>query len=387
MKLTTALVATAVLVAATATAPPAPAQEGRTAATARPVTGTVAAARLGPGWTLAVVNRGNFERLHAKGLGRSLELIDPDGVRHPLWSEDVVEDRRGWFAGDFLLADWRPESHTALLRFPRPRGGDRVVAYDVVTGERRSVRLPQRASAVGLHPDGTGVIMAMFPGPRRAGRVATLTWGGAREGLPARSDLPAITSQDGRTLVTVESAKHRMWVVDLVTRTSRRVDLGQGCVPRRWWDDTTLVATCLNDRGSRLMRVGLDGTRSPLGIRHVTRGDHHGQVWDDSDVRTVRGRDWFQSNGPCGGSFLTRQTPAGKVRLVEVPGAEGVSLVGTRGDDLVIAHTSTCESAGPRGVLSLFDPVTGEESRLLRLDRREHWHEARAAGEVTSWGW
>lgn len=385
MKLTTLLVA-AVLLAST-TSPATAREADRRLDTPQPTTATVAADQLGPDWNLAVVTRGNFERLRARGLGRSLELIAPDGTRHPVYSVDIAEDDRGWFAGDFTLADWRPESHTALLRLAR-RQGDRAVAYDVTTGTQRTVTLPQRAATVGLMPDGSGALITTFPSERRAGRVAVLTWDGVKTFLPARSDSLSLTSTDGRTLVTSESDKHRMWVVDLTTRTSRRIDTRQGCTPRRWWDATSVVATCINRWGSRLMRIGLDGPREPLAIRHRTTGNYHGQVWDDTDVRTVQGRDWFQSNGPCGGNFLTRQTSAGKVRLVDVPGAvAAVSLVGTRGDDLVIAHTQTCESRGPRGVLSLFDPVTREESVLLRLGRRERWREVRPAAEVAAWGW
>jgi hypothetical protein len=189
--------------------------------------------------------------------------------------------------------------------------------------------------------------------------------------------------------VTSESTRHRWWVVDLTTRSATHVDTVEGCVPRRWYDATAVVATCLGPRGSRLFRIGLDGSRSPLAVRHHTTRRHwRGPVWDDTDLRSVQGRTYYESNGPCGGSFLTRQTAKGTVRLVEVPGADaGISLVGARGKDLVVAHTETCNVRPPRGVLSLFDPVSGSERVLLRLGRRETWRHVQAAAEVRAWGW
>jgi hypothetical protein len=355
-----------------------------------PETATVPADRLGPDWVLGVVTRGDFQRLHPEGLGRSLELVAPDGTRHPVWSTDVRENSQGWFDGDFTLVDWSPVTHTALLRVYGPNGGSRAVSYDVTTGEEHVVRLPQDVASVGLAPDGTGVVTVGYPTrPRRGGRLGVLGWDGATTTLPGRADQPSLTSPDGTTLVTSESTRHRWWVVDLVARTASRVETVEGCLPRRWYDATSVVATCLGPRGSRLFRIDLDGSRTPLAVRHRTnRRGFHGPVWDDSDVRTVQGRTWYESNGPCGGSFLSRQTAAGKVRLVEVPGVDaGISLVGARGDDLVVAHTETCDTRPPRGVLSLVDPVTRTERVLLRLGRRETWRHVQDAAEVRAWGW
>ena len=151
-----------------------------------------------------------------------------------------------------------------------------------------------------------------------------------------------------------------------------------------------MVASCGNRRGSQLRLVDLDGTSVPLGIRHTMERPRTGPlVLDDADVRTVQGRDYYESYGGCGGAFLTRQTPAGAVRSVRVPGDQGpLSLVGTRADQLVIAHLDDdCSSAGGRSVLSLFDPVTEVETHLTVLKRSESWREVIAAAEVRSWIW
>ena len=351
-----------------------------------PTTATVSSDQLGADSAIAVVTRGRFEERDATGLARSLEVITPDGVRHPVYSVQVRESRRGWYLGDFLISDWRPEKHTALLRVSLGRDGDKLVSYDVTTGETHEVPAPRRGSTFALAPDGSGVLMTTYGTQHRSGRVASLSWDGVRTSLPARADEDAITSVDGTTLVTSDRSR-RWWITDLATRTSTVVDTPGSCKPRRWADADSVVATCSTRRGSQLRLVDLDGTSSPLGIRHSLRP--RDGVFDDGDVRVVQGRLWFESYDGCGGAFLTRQTAAGKVRRVQVPGLEGpLRLVGTRGDDLLIAHEEPeCDSTRQRAALALFDPVTKAETVLTRLAEDEAWREVLAAGEVRSWIW
>jgi hypothetical protein len=168
------------------------------------------------------------------------------------------------------------------------------------------------------------------------------------------------------------------------------IDTRGSCIPRRWYDADSVVATCGTTRWSQLRRVDLAGTSGALGIRHTARTRAAGSpVFDDGDVREVQGRSWYESYAGCGGAFLTRQTEAGKARLVRVPnGAGALSLLGTRDDRLVLAHQrDDCASARTRATLALFDPVGKDETVLTRLGRDEAWREVLAATEVRSWIW
>ncbi len=352
-----------------------------------PTTATVTAAELGTDSVIAVVTHGSFEEVDAGGLARSLEVITPDGVRHSVYSVEVKKSRDGWYHGDFAIADWRPERHTALLRVSLGADGDKLVSYDVTTGETHEVPAPRQASAVALAPDGSGVLLTTYSSSRRAGRVGTLGWDGVRTWLPARGDGAAITSIDGRTLVT--SRGDRWWLTDLATRTSTTIDTPGTCTPRRWSDADSVVATCWNRRGSRLREIDLTGRSYALGRLHDERSRRNGPpVFEDADVRTVQGRAWYESYGGCGGGFLTRTT-RDNVTIVRVPGNRGaVELVGERGKALVIAHAQDdCASTGTRGVLGLFDPRARSETVLTRLARRESWREVFLATEVRAWIW
>lgn len=381
----------AAVAAATTTAPAGAVRPaaGHRAWLPMPTTATVAPAQLGPDSVLAVVTHGDLEQRGATGIGRSLEVLTPDGVRHPVYAVDLRESPDGWFRGDFTLVDWRPEQHTALLRVSLGEDGDKAVSYDLTTGAQREVALPRRAMAVGLDPKGTGVLMTTYPSRREAGRVATVGWDGVRAWLPGRADGVGVTSPDGRTLVTSDGRARRWWVTDLTTRTSRTVATMGECTPQRWFDAASVIATCHGRRGSQLRRVGLDGTSSPLALRHpTTRRSHHGPVFDDADLRSVQGRTYYESYGGCGGAFLTRQTAAGTVRVVPVPDLDGsLDLVGARGDALVITHEESCDFARPRAVLTLFDPVTRAETVLTRLARDEAWRDTFLATEVRAWSW
>lgn len=350
-----------------------------------PETATVTTEQLGAGSVLAVVTHGRPWRGDADGLARSLEVITPDGVRHPVYSVALEETRAGWLPGDFTLADWRPELHTALLRVSLGADGDALVAYDVTAGTTRAMPAPRRASSVALAPDGTGVLMITYGKGRRPGRVGVAGWDGTRTWLPARADGPALTSVDGRTLVAAAGGA-RWRVVDLVARTATTVDTPGSCVPRRWLGADSVLATCWTRRGSRLRDVDLTGRSHAVGPLHDGQAPDRGPlVLDDGDVRTVQGRDWFESYDGCGGGFLTTTTRRG-VRLVRVPGNDGpVDLVGTSGDRLVVAHVRDDCGAGGRGVLGLFDPRTREETVITRLGRRESWLEVLAATEVRGW--
>lgn len=384
--------AAALLLALTASpgaaAPAHPSSQAARATLPVPTTATVTADQLGAGSVVAVVSRGRFEQLGARGLRRSLEVITPDGTRHPVWSVAPAEDRDGFFPGDFTLVDWRPDLHTALLRVSLGIEGEQAVAYDVTTGATREVVLPPRASTVALDPDGSGLLLATYDTGRRPGRVGTLGWDGTRHWLPARNDGTPITSPDGRALVTPHG--ERWWVTDLLTRTSTAVDVPGVCAPQRW-DGDAVVATCNGRLSSQLRLVRLDGTTTRLGVRHSERTRRHGpQVFDDADVRSVQGRSYYESYGGCGGAFLTRQQAGGRVRVVRVPGWHDstVRLLGTSGDRLLLARTADdCDTSHAGGSLSLLDPVTRDVTDLTVLGRREAWREVLPAQEVHAWLW
>ena len=348
------------------------------------VTATVSPAQLGRGSVLAVVRRAGSDDIDAVPLAVSLEVITPDGERHPVWSTALAE-LDDTYPGEFWLADWRPDLHTALLRIRRGRTvPDRVVAYDLTTGAMQSLVLPGRATSAGLAPDGTGVLVALY-GTGPAGRLVRQTWSGERVRLPGSTGGAPLLSADGRTLVSPAGDVADWWVIDLTTDAARRLTPPGTCDPIRWLDDEHVLASCFARGGNTLTSVGLDGASTALGVLHRVVGAGRAQYLSDGDVRTLAGRRLFLTWRECASGVLTQVSSSG--RPVRVRRSGGVDdLVGIRGRRLLLAMGSDpCRATPPREVLALLDPVTGVRTIRTRLARDEHWRTVIGATEVRHW--
>lgn len=351
------------------------------------VTATVDPDQLGPGSTVAVITTAGLLEQPSE-LTTTLEVITPDGARHPVYSVSTPYESNA-YVGDFHLADWRPEAHTALLRVVRGHAvPDRLVAYDVTTGETRTTTMSSRTLSAGLDPAGTGVLLA-FSSPRGPrGRLATRSWDGTTTRLPGTTGGAPITSIDGRTLITGAGERRTWWVVDLVRRRARELEPPGSCDPVRWLDADSVVASCYTGggaRGSMLSAIHLDGTSAPLGAYHPQARARTLDVLADGDVRTVRGKRWYATWRSCGSAVVTGATRSGERRRV-VGTAGLLALVATRGDRLLLARGGDqCrDGRGPK-VLELLDPRTGAAQVLTRLDAGEWWRSVIGATEVRHW--
>ena len=346
------------------------------------VTATVTPAQLGPGSTIAVVTNVRERGAPGRGLATSLEVITPDGVRHPVWTSVLTEDD-GHLAGDFDLADWRPELRTALLRVQRgSQEPDRVVSYDLTTGVAHEVVLPKRAISAALDPDGTGVLLTLYGrGPRS--RTVARTWGGERTRLPGTGGYP-MTSVDGRTLVSPAGDRPGWAVVDLQHGTSTELDQPGFCSPIRWIDDDSVLASCYAGGGNQLRAVHLGGGSSVLGPFHPIDDAGKVDVTSDGDVVRAHGSRWLLAWSRAGG-VLEQQ--AGRGEVSRVPGTTGLwHLRRAQGGRLWLARSDNLlEAARSRGVLELFDPATGTSEVLVRLDRGQAWRSVIGATEVRHW--
>lgn len=334
--------------------------------------------QVGDGWLLTTIVRGPGGEKPPRA--RSLELISPEGTRYPLYSTTRQPLKRLVDPGNFRLISWDPEERTALLkRFVSPFRAQ-AIRVDLESGSSQSLALPRRESSTALRPDGAGVLSQTV-----GGKVFAIAWDGTRTLVGKAGQGNAITTPDGSAAVI--GGPSSLTVMPLDGSATREIATPGECRPLRWYADTQLLTSCFSRQGSQLMTVGLDGTVAAVGgLRGSTSGENHGPSWDDTDVRIVGGRSYYEGNGSCGGSFITRENAAGKDKLVKVPGSRGgISLLDARDDRLVIAHTATCDGGPPRAVLSLFDPVSRDEEVLLTLGRREHWAQLLVWDEPRPW--
>ncbi|PUA81032.1 hypothetical protein [Nocardioides currus] len=338
---------------------------------------------VGEGWTLATVDRGRMVQGELRLKARSLELVSPEGTRYSLYATTRQPLRHHVDPSNFTLVGWDPETRVALLQRYVSLSRTQAIRVDLRSGASQSLALPKRATSAGLRPDGTGVLTQTI-----GGNVLSIGWDGTRTlvGRGGTSWSP-ITTPDGNAAVVAGTG--HLTVMPLDGSTPSELATPGECRPLRWYDDTQLLASCFSRKGSQLVTVGLDGSITPrAGLRRTSSPGFRGPSWDDTDVREVGGVAYLEGNGPCGGSFLTRENARGEQRMVRVPGSTGgISLVDARDDRLVIAHTANCDAGPPRAVLSTFDPVTLDEDALVTLGRREHWGHVLAWDEPRPWSW
>ena len=348
------------------------------------VTATVSPAQLGPGSTIAVVVNVREQDEMPTNPTTSLEVITPDGVRHPVWTTALTPDD-GHLLGDFELADWRPDLHTALIRVQRgSQVPDRVVSFDLTTGVTHDVVLPERAISVALDPDGTGILMTLY-GTGPLSRTVSQTWDGRRTRLPGTGGYP-MTSADGRTLVSPAGDRPAWSIVDLEDRTATELTPPGSCSPIRWLDDDSVLTSCYARGGNQLRAVHLGGGSTVLGPFHPIDDAGRVDVTADGDVVRAHGSRWLLAWSRAGG-VLEEQTRPGPAFVTRVPGTTGLwHLRRAPGGRLVLARSDNLlEAARTRGVLELFDPATGMREVLLRLDRGQAWRSVIGATEVRHW--
>ncbi|UUZ60122.1 hypothetical protein [Nocardioides sp. B-3] len=306
---------------------------------------------------------------------RSPELVSPDGVRYSLYATRRQPMENNVDPSNFTLIGWDPDTRVALLKRYVSLRRSQAIRLDLESGASQTPALPGRESATGLRPDGAGVLTQNI-----GGKIFSIARDGTRTLLGrGESSWGPISTPDG-TAAVVAGVGH-VTILPLDGSAAREISTPGECRPLRWYGDTQLLASCYSRTGSQLVTIALDGTITPrAGLRATGSPDFRGPSWDDTDMRVVGGRAYYEGNGPCGGSFIVRENAAGDAKKVRVPGSTGgISLVDARDDRLVIAHTATCDEGPPRAVLSLFDPVTKVEEMVLTLGRREHW------GHVLAW--
>lgn len=359
----------------------APAQAG-TPADATRERASVPWDQVGDGWVLAGVEGGRYKNAELRVRARSLELISPEGVRYSLYATSKQPLENHVDPSNFSLISWDPVARTALLRRYVSVFKSQAIRLDLETGASQTLALPKNEMDTGLRPDGAGVLLQTF-----SGKILSIAWDGTRTLVgQTHSQGGVIATPDGSAAVV--GTPDSLTVVPLDGSAQREIATPGECRPLRWYDDTQLLASCFSRKGSQLVTIGLDGTVTPRASKRRTGSrDFRGPSWDDTDVRVVGGRSYYEGNGPCGGSFIIRENAAGEQRLVRVPGSEGgISLVDTRDDRLVIAHTATCDAGPPRAVLSTFDPVSKDEDVLVTLAADEYWSHVLAWDEPRPWG-
>ena len=136
------------------------------------------------------------------------------------------------------------------------------------------------------------------------------------------------------------------------------------CQPVRWWNTTTILASCLaaGHASSRLWLVPATGAR-PTALTAQRNGK--GPDLGDINAWPLPSGLYLQAAGACGDIFIARQLSTGSVATVTVPQTRGNDnqIVTALGSRLLVRAQTSCE---PSTSLLWFTPATNAVQMLIR---------------------
>lgn len=312
--------------------------------------------RVGAGWVLSVYWPGRYAYAgRPVAAAATLYLLDPAGGRYRLFRWAATRNPP-------VLMDWSGDKSRALLISAKGQDWQQVV---LATGKLSRIGVPAAAQLIGYtRPRGDGLLGWQQAGSRA--RLATYRLTGALDRVLAvgPDDDTAVFSPSGAA-VAVAGA----WGVQLVSGRGGVIRAlpvpgtgPDGCVPSRWWNSATILASCYargTSRG-RLWLVPASGARPrPLTPQRGPRSRDPGDVgaW-----RLPAGL-YLQAVASSGAGRIFRQASGGTARPVTVRRTAGNNWVlAARGPRLLISAETPCYASAS---LLWLDPATGREQFLL----------------------
>jgi TolB protein len=327
---------------------------------------------IGPGWALADYSATTVIGRQPTSVGSTtLYLVDPLGGRYSLFTWPANSPGSQW-----TLLDWSPDARRALFTKSATRKNpeQQVHQLDLRTGRITDFNLPDNVlNAIGYtRPDATGILTR---GQVRHSIVRTQI---ARDNLQGQRQKVLRT---GFTDGLIYSPNGQIMAVgvtqglELVSSAGpliRRLPVpgvDADCVPLRWWDTSTVLATCTASElpgtdAQRLWLVPVGGAR-PAALtpqrpdRDPDQGDFN--AWQLSSGLYLEAR-----GAACGSHVIAKQPPRGPVQIIHVPGSGNTVILTATASRLLVQRSPRC---GLGSSLAWFNPVTGEETVAVP-DRR-----------------
>ena len=338
---------------------------GPAANRSRPGTSTQVAQSGGPltsagrGWTLAEYSAAtSFDHTPSKAGATTLYLVSPSGAKTVMYHWAAAKD------ASWRLVDWSGDKSRALFAGVQTNTVGQLV---LATGNFTSFKLPTGTQAIGYsRPDGTAILASQQTSSGDkilrydlAGRLEKTLASGPQDAAST-----AIYSPDG-TALAVNGAQGVEEVTNSTGATrSLPVPGGGTCSPARWWNSSTILASCLAPGTSapRLWLVPVSGAR-PTALTQQRTGK--GPDLGDIGAWQLPSGLYLQALSGCGVIYIAKQASDGSATTVNVPQTTGNDnqIVTADGDRLLVrAQTSCSESTS----LLWFTPATSAVQMLLR---------------------
>jgi hypothetical protein len=313
---------------------------------------------VGPGWVLTQYTTAAPEG--GKTGPATLYLISPGGAKYKLASW------RDFKTAPQLLA-WSPDGKRALFQVFSGKGG--VENMTLATGKTTTFALAGGASPIGYttpgglnivagRPSGSQTILARYDLSGKLTRSLGSSAGGAVLYKPSGA---AFVTSAGSGLKLVSNGG------TLVRKLPVPGTSANTCGPARWWNNTTVLATCAPSGSSvnRLWLVPVSGGRpAALTPRRSDKTIRTTGDLGDLDAWSLSSGLYLQSAGPCGVLQIFAQARNGSIKLVKVPHTQGDNRVLTAsGSRLLVQAPTSCVGSNS---LLWFNPGTHAEQWLIR---------------------
>jgi TolB protein len=289
----------------------------------------------------------------------TLYLVSPAGAKYPLFTWPASAQAPELFA-------WAGDKTRALVLLP-PTAAGRPGGYgelNVLTGKVTPVAFPGAATTalgytlpdgqqlLGITPDGAGATIGRYS--RAGALVQTLVTGPDIGGASYSPDgaILAVPAPGGLQLVSnAGGASTRLAVPGVSTKDY--------CPPVRWWNATTILASCK----SGLWLVPDSGAR-PTVLVPASDPRRPGYDLGDVDAWQLTSGLYLQSLGACGTVEVNKQAGDGTISRVTIPGMTYSPVVVTASARELLVEQRGCHGSG--GELAWFNPASGAEQWIFR---------------------
>ena len=303
-----------------------------------------------------------------------LYLVSPAGDRYSITEFPPAD-------GLPVLVDWSADGSHAL--FQSVRGFDyTAISIDLRTGARTSV--PVDETVTYASPDGKALLVTDFSGDESA-TLKRIDMAGTEQFVYPTKDLGGAGRFGGDYLATPDGTQLVLATENLGNKISPRTDQSlvvmsndgsivrtlpapmpeAECTPVKWWTPGVILTHC-GGAGEQLWKVPLDGSK-PTALTGVNTREENDPHFEDNlgnwNAYELPSGTFLPTAGPCGTAFVSRLTPDGGTKRVDIPGVSGsAELAGVSGDKLVIVGEVGC---GGGTSLVTYDPAANTSTVLL----------------------
>ena len=302
---------------------------------ARSASSLVPLRQVGLGWSVVEYSAAKVPPHAAKGK-TTLYAVSPQGRKFPFFTWPASASS-GLSA--FFLVDWSGDKQRVLVA----NGFNKFEQISLVTGKViDSFRLPSLANAIEYtRPLGENILVNLGEGSiRRYDLHGKLT-----KILTTTSDGTASESADGKSVIVgesygVEQVSNAGGVIKRLHAPIAVFD----CSPDRWWNATTVLATCDARHGSGSPRLWLFPVNGGKAKALTAQRNGRGPDLGDIDAWKLTTGVYLQALGPCGVEFIATQSRNGSAHQVTIPGVHFPSdhIITGQGASLLVQADNGC---------------------------------------------